>query len=160
LKKAAIHIELTEAQVIQKLESYCAYRERCTAEVLQRLYTLKVPTSDYEMYIAYLKENNFLNEERYANAFAHGKNNIKKWGRKKIILELQSKHIDACQIQQSLEQIDEGMYVLKLEDILIKKNKSIKETDTFKKKQKLIQFAMQKGYEYEIINEVLKNIIV
>jgi SOS response regulatory protein OraA/RecX len=52
------------------------------------------------------------------------------------------------------------MYVLKLEDILIKKNKSIKETDTFKKKQKLIQFAMQKGYEYEIINEVLKNIIV
>lgn len=160
MKITTVNIELTEEQIIQKLENYCAYRERCEAEIKQKMYALKVPTTDYKKYLDYLKENNFYNEERFANAFAHGKSNIKKWGRKKIILELQSKNIDVNKINQSLQQIDEGMYVLKLEAILIKKNNSIKEADAFKKKQKLIQFAMQKGYEYDIINQVLKNIIV
>ena len=148
----------SEEEIIKKLESFCAYRERCEAEIKQKMYALHVSPSDYEMYLQYLKENNFFNEERFANAFARGKNTIKKWGRKKIVLELQAKNIDAQKINQSLLQIDEGLYVLKLEDILTKKIKTIKETDIFKKKQKLIQFALQKGYEYEIINEVLKEI--
>ena len=149
---------LSEEEIIKKLESFCAYRERCEAEIKQKMYALHVSPSDYETYLQYLKENNFFNEERFANAFARGKSTIKKWGRKKIVLELQAKNIDAQKISQSLLQIDEGLYVLKLEDILIKKIKTIKETDVFKKKQKLIQFALQKGYEYEIINEVLKEI--
>ena len=160
LKKSTTHIELTEEQIIHKLESFCAYRERCEAEIKQKMYLLSVPSSDYEIYINHLKENNFFNEERFANAFAYGKNSIKKWGRKKIAIELQSKNIDTQKINQSLLQIDEGMYLLKLEDILTKKIRTIKETDAFKKKQKLIQFAMQKGYEYEIINEALKNISI
>jgi len=160
LKKSSTYIELSEEQIIHKLESFCAYRERCASEIKQKMYVLQVPNADYETYLNHLKENNFFNEERFANAFAHGKNAIKKWGRKKISMELQSKNIDSQKIDQSLLQIDEGMYLLKLEDILSKKLRTIKETDAFKKKQKLIQFAMQKGYEYEIINEALKNISI
>jgi len=160
LKKYTAHIELTEEQIMQKLESFCAYRERCESEIKQKMYALQVPTSDYETYLNHLKENNFFNEERFANAFAYGKNAIKKWGRKKIAMELQSKNIDTQKINQSLLHIDEGMYLLKLEDILAKKSKAIKETDAYKKKQKLIQFAMQKGYEYEIISEALKHISI
>jgi len=160
LKKSIAHIELTEEQIMQKLESFCAYRERCESEIKQKMYALQVPTSDYETYLNHLKENNFFNEERFANAFAYGKNAIKKWGRKKIAMELQSKNIDTQKINQSLLHIDEGMYLLKLEDILAKKSKAIKETDAYKKKQKLIQFAMQKGYEYEIISEALKHISI
>jgi regulatory protein len=159
LKKTKLHIELSEEQIIQKLENFCAYRERCESEIKQKMYTLQVPATDYETYINYLREHNFFNEDRFANSFAYGKNAIKKWGKKRIAMELQSKNIDAQKIQQSLQHIDEGMYLLKLEDILGKKIKTIKETDNFKKKQKLIQFAMQKGYEYEIISEVLKKII-
>ena len=160
MKKSIAHIELTEEQIMQKLESFCAYRERCESEIKQKMYALQVPTSDYETYLNHLKENNFFNEERFANAFAYGKNAIKKWGRKKIAMELQSKNIDTQKINQSLLHIDEGMYLLKLEDILAKKSKAIKETDAYKKKQKLIQFAMQKGYEYEIISEALKHISI
>jgi regulatory protein len=159
LKKTKLHIELSEEQIIQKLENFCAYRERCESEIKQKMYVLQVPATDYETYINYLREHNFFNEDRFANSFAYGKNAIKKWGKKRIAMELQSKNIDAQKIQQSLQHIDEGMYLLKLEDILGKKIKTIKETDNFKKKQKLIQFAMQKGYEYEIISEVLKKII-
>lgn len=160
MKKTFQNIELTEDQIIHKLESFCSYRERCGSEIKQKMYTLKVPSSDYEFYLNHLKENNFYNEERFANAFAYGKNAIKKWGRKKITMELQAKNIDSQKINESLSHIDEGMYLLKLEDILTKKNKSIKETDAFKKKQKLILFALQKGYEYEIIKEALKNITI
>lgn len=157
VKKPAEHIELTQEQIIHKLETFCSYRERCTSEINQKLYQLQVEKNDFDFYINYLKENNFLNETRYANSFARGKNAIKKWGRKKIVMELKFRQIDESTVQQSLLQIDEGMYLIKLQDVLEKKNRIIKETDPFKRKQKLIQFAMQKGYEYEIINEALKN---
>lgn len=158
LKKTKLNTALSEEQIIQKLENFCAYRERCESEIKQKMYTLQVPISDYETYLKYLSEHNFFNEDRFAISFAHGKNTIKKWGKKRIAIELQSKNIDVQKIQQSLQQIDEGMYLLKLEEMLEKKLKSIKETDNYIKKQKLIQFAMQKGYEYEIISEALKNI--
>ncbi len=73
--------------------------------------------------------------------------------------ELQSKRIDSKKIQQSINAIDEGAYFLRLQDILEKKNKTIKEQDNFKKKQKLIQYALQKGYEMQLIQEALKIMI-
>ena len=147
---------LSEEQIIKKLESFCAYRERCESEIKQKLFQLAVERNETDFYINYLKENNFLNEERFVTAFARGKFNIKSWGKRKIIQELQAKRIDSKKIQQSIEEIDEGLYFLRLQDLLEKKIKKIKETDIFKKKQKLMQYAMQKGYEMELINEALK----
>lgn len=149
---------LSEEQIIKKLESFCVYRERCESEIKQKLYQLAVDEKEVDFYINYLKENNFLNEERFVAAFARGKFNIKSWGKRKIIQELQSKRIDSKKIQQSIEQIDEGIYFIRLQDLLEKKSTKIKETDIFRKKQKLMQYAMQKGYEMELINEALKEI--
>ena len=73
--------------------------------------------------------------------------------------ELQSKRIDSKKIHQSINAIDEGAYFLRLQDILEKKYKTIKEQDNFKKKQKLIQYALQKGYEMQLIQEALKIMI-
>ena len=97
--------QLSEPQIIQKLESFCAYRERCESEVRQKLYQLAVEDSDTDFYLNYLKENNFLNEERFVSAFARGKFNIKSWGKRKIMQELQSKRIDSKKIQQSINAI-------------------------------------------------------
>lgn len=151
---------LSEEQVIKKLESFCAYRERCESEVKQKLYQLAVDAKETDFYINYLKENNFLNEERFVAAFAQGKFNIKSWGKRKIIQELQGKRIDTKKIQQSIEQIDEGAYFMRLQDILEKKSKILKETDPFKRRQKLMMFALQKGYEMELVNEALKIMII
>lgn len=147
---------LSEEQIIKKLESFCAYRERCESEIKQKLYQWNVGEKEIDFYINYLKENNFLNEERFAVAFARGKFNIKSWGKRKIIQELQLKRIDSKKIRQSIEHIDEGFYFLRLQDLLEKKIKTIKESDTFKKKQKLLLYATQKGYEMDLINTVLK----
>lgn len=147
---------LSEEQIIKKLESFCAYRERCESEIKQKLFQLAVDRNETDFYINYLKENNFLNEKRFVAAFARGKFNIKSWGKRKIIQELQAKQIDSKIIQQSIEDIDEGLYFLRLQDLLEKKIIKIKETDTFTLKHKLMQYAMQKGYEMELINEVFK----
>ena len=149
---------LSEEQIIKKLESFCAYRERCESEVKQKLYQLAVDVKETDFYINYLKENNFLNEDRFIAAFARGKFNIKSWSKRKIIQELQVKRIDSKKILQSIENIDEGQYFVRLQDLLEKKLRTIKEIDVFKKKQKLMQYAMQKGYEMELIIEALKEI--
>ncbi|MBK9794201.1 MAG: regulatory protein RecX [Sphingobacteriales bacterium] len=149
---------LSEEQIIKKLESFCAYRERCESEVKQKLYQLAADVKETDFYINYLKENNFLNEDRFIAAFARGKFNIKSWGKRKIIQELQVKRIDSKKILQSIENIDEGQYFVRLQDLLEKKLRTIKEIDVFKKKQKLMQYAMQKGYEMELIIEALKEI--
>ena len=149
---------LSEEQIIKKLESFCAYRERCESEVKQKLYQLAVDVKETDFYINYLKENNFLNEDRFIAAFARGKFNIKSRGKRKIIQELQVKRIDSKKILQSIENIDEGQYFVRLQDLLEKKLRTIKEIDVFKKKQKLMQYAMQKGYEMELIIEALKEI--
>lgn len=147
---------LSEEQIIKKLESFCAYRERCESEIKQKLFQLSVGEKETGFYINYLKENNFLNEERFVAAFARGKFNIKSWGKRKIVQELKLKQIDSKKIHQSIGEIDEGLYFLRLQDLLEKKFKKIKEKDTFTVKQKLMQYAMQKGYEIELINEILK----
>lgn len=152
--------QFSQEQIIHKLESYCAYRERCEAEVRQKLFALNVENKAWDFYLNYLKENNFLNEERFAIAFTRGKFSMKNWGKRKIMQELQLKKIDTPKIRQSIEQIDDGMYYLRLQDLLFKKNKAIKDADVLKRKQKLINFALQKGYEIDLINEALKEISI
>jgi regulatory protein len=151
---------LSQEQIIKKLESYCAYRERCETEVKQKLFTLKVEEEEVGFYLQYLIENNLLNENRFIDAYARGKFNIKSWGRRKITIALQQKKIDVNKIKQSIEHIDEDMYIQRLNIVLEKKNQQlIKETDEFKKKQKLVYFAMQKGYEPDLIYKAIKTIL-
>lgn len=148
----------SKEQILQKLETFCAYRERCEAEVKQKLFSLQVKNEDVDFYIQYLKENNFLNETRFAASFSRGKFNIKNWGKIKIKQALQVKQIDANKIQQSLEQIDTTDYLSKLKNLLIKKNKNIREEDENKRKQKLFAYALQKGYESTLIHQAIKEI--
>jgi regulatory protein len=137
--------QLSEPQIIQKLESFCAYRERCESEVRQKLYQLAVEDSDTDFYLNYLKENNFLNEERFVSAFARGKFNIKSWGKRKIMQELQSKRIDSKKIQQSINAIDEGAYFLRLQDILEKKIRRLKNKITLKRNKNLFSMLCKKA---------------
>ncbi len=156
--KKELSEELTREQTIQRLENYCSYRERCEYEVKQKMYQLGVKQEDYDFYLDYLRANNFLDEDRFIAAFARGKFNIKNWGKRKIIDELKRRHIDEKRILPIVREIDEGIYFLRLQDVMEKKLKSIKEADSLKQRQKLIRFALQKGYEPDLIAEVLKTI--
>lgn len=143
-------------QIIQKIEYFCSYRERCAAEIVQKLKQLQVPDEEVDFYLNHLQENNFWNEKRFTTAFVRGKFSIKNWGKQKIVQQLYAKKIDAKIIQECIRQIEEEFYLQKLEDVLTKKNKTIKENDYYIRKRKLQYYAQQKGFELDKINQVLK----
>jgi len=141
------------------LEHFCAYQERCHKEVEQKLYDLKMIPEAKEKIILHLLQHNFLNEERFAKAFVRGKFSIKKWGRIKIINELRFKNISTYNIKSALKEINEKDYLETLQKISEKKLALIKESNTFKKKNKLATFLISKGYESELVYKIVNTLI-
>ncbi len=149
----------TVEEATRALENYCAYQERCHKEVEQKLFDLKMIPEAKEHILLHLMQHNFLNEERYAKSFVRGKFTIKKWGKIKIINELKFKNISAYNIKTALKEIDEDDYYATLNAIAIKKEAFIKESNSFKKRNKLSTFLISKGYESALVFEVVKTLI-
>jgi regulatory protein len=103
--------QLTKEQALQKLKHYCAYQERCHSEVKEKLYSLGVWKKDHDEIIASLIEENYLNEVRFAIAYAGGKLRVKQWGRVKIRYELKQKQVSDYCINKALKQIHEEAYM-------------------------------------------------
>jgi len=97
----------------------------------------------------------FLNEERYARSFARGKFRIKKWGKLKIRSALKKRNVYFKCIDLAMLEIDEKTYLITLKEMLQKKNDNLKETNSFNRKMKLIQYLVNKGYEYDLIHDAL-----
>src|SRR5690606_30511596 len=105
----------------KKILRYCAYQERAHQEVKDKLYSFGLYTSEVNELISYLITEGFLNEERYAKTFAGGKFRMKKWGRLKIIRELEAKGLTANCIKLGMREIDEASYLQKLNKMETKK---------------------------------------
>lgn len=149
----------TVDEATRLLENYCAYQERCHKEVEQKLFDLKMIPAAKEHIILHLMQHNFLNEERYAKAFVRGKFTIKKWGRIKIINNLKFKNISAYNIKTALKEINEDDYYSTLKSIAEKKEVLIKESNSFKKRNKLSTFLISKGYESSLVFDLVKTLI-
>lgn len=144
----------------KKLEHYCAYQERCHQEVKLKLKSINMIPEASDIIIVYLLENNFLNEERFARSFARGKFRIKKWGRYRITLELKKKNISKVNINLGISEIDNEEYIDVFNDLAEKKFNMILEANKMKKKKKLIDYLLYRGWEsylvYEKVNELIK----
>jgi regulatory protein len=140
-----------------KAESYCAYQERSQFEIRNKLYEWGLHQRDVEEIISELIELNFLNEERFALAYSLGKFRIKGWGKIKIRQGLKLKRIPDKLIIKSLKSIEYDDYLMMLKKILQKKSNTISEKDPFKKRYLLTRFASSKGYESDLIPDLLIN---
>ena len=134
------------------------YRERCHKEVETKLHEMRMIPQAREVILLHLMEHDFLNEERFAKAFARGKFNIKKWGREKIKRELQFREISSYNIKAAIKEIDENDYLKTLEDLAAKKAVLIKESDPFKKRHKLSQYLISRGFESNLVFDTVKNV--
>ena len=112
---------LTTDEALAKLEYYCAYQERCPKEVRTKLASLGVPRAEAEQIFHLLQEEGFINEERFAMAFAGGKFRVNHWGRVRIRMELRMRNIAADLIEKALGSIDETAYTDVLKQLLDKK---------------------------------------
>ena len=149
---------LTKEQALQKLKQYCAYQERCHREVKEKLYALGVWKRDHDEIIATLIEENYLNEERFAIAYAGGKFRIKGWGRVKIKYELKQKRVSEYCIKKALKQIDESNYIDKLTKLAIEKYQSRKGEQYLIRKKKTIDYLVGRGFELDLINFVISEL--
>ena len=143
---------------IQKLQHYCAYQERCHSEVKYKCLELGLRGDEVEETIAELVSENFLNEERFARAFAGGKFRSKQWGRKKIVAELKQRQVSSYCIKKGMEEIDEDDYNEALTILATKKYESLRGEEPFKRKYKVVQYLLQKGYEHELAQPVVEQI--
>ena len=151
---------LTPDQVLDKMAKYCAYQERCVKDVRDKLKTFDIPEEEKTKILDYLLDNRFVNDERFAKSFVRGKVNQSGWGMNKIRFHLIQKGIDKELIDEALRQTDEEVYRQRLIDILKTKSKVIKADSDFEKKRKLAAYAMQKGFESNLVWEVLKDLAI
>lgn len=141
------------------LERYCIYQDRCHTEVEKKLKALNIITEAQEIIIIHLIQNDFLNEERFAKSFARGKFNIKKWGKYKIKNELKFRQISAYNIKTAMNEIDDELYLETITKLTIKKAATLNEKNIFTKKKKVLNFLLQKGYEFKDVINIVNEII-
>jgi regulatory protein len=150
---------LTVLEIKIKMESWCAYQERSHFDTRIKLKSYSLTDTEIEFIIAELISNNFLNEERFACAYARGKFRIKKWGKNKILSGLRAHRISEYCIKKAMKEIDDEEYLQTLTSILKSKSILIKEKNPFHKKIKLTRFALSRGFENDLIQDCLTEIV-
>lgn len=145
-------------QAKQKLEALCAYQERCSFDLQRKMEQWGVDREDQDRLLAHLIENNFLNEERFAEAYVSGKLRIKRWGRFKIKQHLKQKFISDYSINKAINSIDEDLYLKNIEDLAEKKYASLRGADNYAKKAKIYRYLSGKGYENDLFIPIVERL--
>ena len=149
---------VSEAQ--SRLEHYCAYQERCHKEVEQKLREMKMIPEAVEIIIGHLLQHNFLNESRFSQAFARGKFNHKKWGKRRIISELKFRNISEYNIRLGLKEISEADYISTFHTLSEKRfHQLASEKNLQKKRKKFTDYLLYRGWESHLIYEKLRELI-
>ncbi len=138
-------------EALEKLRHYCAYQERCHKEVKDKLYSMQMIPDAVEQITGTLVAENYLNESRFAQQFAHGKFSIKHWGKLRITRELKARAISDYDIRKALLTIDEQAYLEKISSISSKKWQQLAGNSLQVRKQKLYQYLTYRGWETHLI---------
>jgi len=151
--------KLTPQQALQKIKHYCAYQERSHEEVKQRLYSFGLRTIEVDPILARLIEEDYLNEERFARLFAGGRFRMKQWGRVKIRLALRQRNVSEYCIRKGLSEIPDNEYLHILRRLFTAKWNALKgEKNLLVKKRKALDALLQKGFERDLVMDLLKEI--
>lgn len=156
MQKATIY---TVQQAIKKMESYCAYQERCHKDVRTKLKEMNMIPLAVDTIISHLINNDYLNEERFAKSFVSGKFTIKKWGKERITRELKARNISEYNIKAALSTISAKAYHKTFDELLEKRLSQLAETTLLKKKKKLADYLLYRGWESEMVYEKIREIM-
>ena len=148
----------TDEEIYGKLAGYCAQSEKCVQDIEKKLKQTDLNETSQQIILERLKAERFIDEKRYSQSFATDRFRFNQWGRIKIRYELQQRGIADETCREALEMIDEEEYLSVLEQLLTRKKRSVKgvPNEVF---QKLYRFAASKGFEINLIVNILKRII-
>lgn len=140
---------------VEKMRKYCLFTDRCHRDVRTKLIKDKIYGDELEQIMAVLIEEDFLNEERFAKAFVTGKFKQNKWGKKRILMELKQRGISDYCIRKGFEEISEEDYLATIAKLWDKKWELVRESDVYKKRQKVMNYMIGKGYDYADVKSVV-----
>ena len=147
--------EITEQEAYLQLAALCAQAEHCQQEMRDKMRRWELDETAQNRIVARLVKERYIDDERYARAFIKDKIRYNKWGRRKVQQALWLKHIDADIQQRVLDEIDEKEYLDVLRPLLKQKRKSIKAESDYELNQKLVRFALGRGFGFDIIRQCL-----
>ena len=154
------HKTYTVKEATTRLESYCAYQERCHKEVQQKLREMKMIPTAVDLIILHLLQHNFLNETRFAQAFARGKFNHKKWGKQRIVRELKYRNISKYNIDLALKEIPVKDYLNTFNSLAEKRFLQLtSETNLQRKRKKFVDYLLYRGWESNLVYEKVRELI-
>jgi len=153
------NITYTPIQALPKAQHYCAYQERCHADVIDKLYSFGLNKKDVDQILTQLIEDNYLNEERFARSFVNDKFRFNKWGRKKIEYQLKAKKVSPYNIRSGMKAIDEDDYMKLLRKEAATKFESLKKEKSPRiRNAKVFQYLSGRGFESNLITQILREI--
>ena len=147
--------DMTEQEAYLQLAALCAQAEHCQQEMRDKMRRWELDETVQNRIISRLVKERYIDDERYARAFVKDKIRYNKWGRRKVQQGLWQKHIDADIQQRMLDEIDDKEYLDVLRPLLKQKRKSIKAANDYEQNQKLVRFAMGRGFGFDIIRQCL-----
>lgn len=157
MEKPGTTYTITEA--MRKMERYCAYQERCHLEVSGKLRGMRMIPEAIDQIIVHLIKNDFLNEERFARTFARGKFHQKKWGRRRIVRELEQRQLSRYNIQAALSEIESEPYEDTLHELAIKRLGQLREKHPLIRKRKLADYLLYRGWEPGLVYEKVQELV-
>lgn len=146
---------MTYKEALTKMMKFCAYQERCQLEVRNKLFSFDISAEEREQIICDLIEDNFVNEERFAELYTRGKFTVKGWGKVKIKYHLKQKQVSDYCIKKAFKQLSDHDYKQKCIEWYEKKDKEIKESNPYVKNQKIANFLISKGFEKELVFDLV-----
>ncbi len=146
-------------EATKKIESYCAYQDRCHKEVENKLREMGMIPIAASQILGHLIQENYLNEERFARSYARGKFNIKKWGKKRIVNELKKREISKYNITSALQEIDEDTYLNTLDALANKRLEALNEKNIHKRRKKLADYLLYRGWESNLVYEKVTTLV-
>lgn len=145
----------SEKEAYLTLAALCAQAEHCQWEMLEKMRRWEVPEDAQARVMQRLVKERYVDDERYAQAFVKDKIRYNKWGRRKVDQALWQKHIDEDIRKRVLDEVDDEEYLSVLRPLLKQKRKSTKANSDYELNQKLMRFAMGRGFTFDIIRQCI-----
>ncbi|MFM7175997.1 MAG: regulatory protein RecX [Bacteroidota bacterium] len=156
MPKAPKTVVYTLFTALERLRSYCAYQERSQQEVRDKLYSLGMTPDQVEQGVTILITEGFVNEGRFAEAYARGKHRTKRWGRIKIRMGLKRHGVSDVCIRKALENLPDDEYIATLLKLLEVKRRTLGGKDDFKSMEALLRAGISHGFEPELVRDCMK----
>lgn len=149
---------LEQKRAYDRAATICARLEICAADLLKKLKAWKLADEEAQAVIERLRNDGFLDDERFARAYVKDKFCFNGWGKRKIMYMLRSKHVAPDILEAAFTEIEDGAYAEKLRKLLVEKAKHIKDQGPYEKRGRLIRFALSRGFGLDEVNSLLNEL--